>query len=108
MGVFGIIGLLSGSMGVYSTMAFVVARQTPGIGVRLALGASKSRIVRLVWPPRPTSTRQVRVQRARSLWQAGRQANSVIAEFDALSVRPYSSGARETADSPGPQSPTPR
>jgi hypothetical protein len=48
MSAFGVVALIIAAMGVYSTMAFLVARQTRGIGVRLALGASKARIVRLI------------------------------------------------------------
>lgn len=48
MSAFGLVALLIAAMGVYSTMAFLVARQTRGIGVRMALGASRSRVIRLV------------------------------------------------------------
>jgi predicted permease len=40
MGVFGLLAVAIGAIGVYGTMAFVVAREVPAIGLRMALGAS--------------------------------------------------------------------
>lgn len=48
MAAFGFIGIALGIIGVYGTMAFLVTRQGRDIGLRLALGASRSRIMRSV------------------------------------------------------------
>ena len=45
---FGLIAVAIGAIGVYGTMAFVVAQQVRAIGVRVALGASASAVVRLI------------------------------------------------------------
>jgi len=48
MSVFGALALLIGAAGIYSVMASVVAQQTREIGIRCALGATRSRIASLV------------------------------------------------------------
>ena len=48
LGLFGLLGLTIAAAGVYGLMAFVVARKTREIGVRMALGASRGRVVRTV------------------------------------------------------------
>jgi predicted permease len=48
---FGAIGLLTlvlAATGLYGTISYTVARQTPEIGIRLAVGATRSHIVRMV------------------------------------------------------------
>jgi putative ABC transport system permease protein len=48
MALFGVISIAIGAIGVYGTMAFFVAQQVRGIGVRMALGASPSLMLRSV------------------------------------------------------------
>ncbi len=45
LGLFGLLGLTIAGAGVYGLMAFVVAQKTREIGVRMALGASRGRVV---------------------------------------------------------------
>jgi putative ABC transport system permease protein len=45
---FGIISLVLGAAGLYGVLSFAVARQTKEIGLRMAVGAERSDIVRMV------------------------------------------------------------
>jgi predicted permease len=48
MAAFGLIAVAIGALGVYGTMAFLVTQRTRAIGLRMALGASPARVVRVV------------------------------------------------------------
>jgi putative ABC transport system permease protein len=45
---FGVLAVIIAALGIYGVVSFAVARQTRAIGVRLALGARRSHVVRLV------------------------------------------------------------
>ena len=69
--VFGVVALLLSALGIYGVLAFVVARRTREIGMRMALGSTPRGIFRLVFTKGCVGRGRPVARPARRAWRSG-------------------------------------
>ena len=55
LGAFSLLAMLLASLGIYGVVSFAVARRSPEMGVRIALGAGRLQLIRMVMREMPTT-----------------------------------------------------
>jgi putative ABC transport system permease protein len=77
LALFGSLGLVIAAVGIYGVMAYIVAQRTNEIGVRMALGATRSRVVGMV------------LRRAGLLMIAGLVLGGIVAWYSTAAVKTF-------------------
>jgi len=86
---FGVLGLLLAAVGIYGVMAFAVAQRTHEFGIRMALGAQQSRVIRLVLKEGTILAISGTVIGLGGAYLVGRAMQSTLYGVEALDVRSF-------------------
>jgi putative ABC transport system permease protein len=86
---FGALGLLLAGVGIYGVMAFAVAQRTHEFGVRMALGAQRSRVIKLVLEEGTILALTGTLIGLGGAYLVGRAMQSTLYGVDALDVRAF-------------------
>ena len=89
LGLFGLLGLVISAVGVYGLMAYNVAQRTREIGVRMALGATRSNVIGMIVL---NATALIAVGLAIggvAAWYLGATANSFLYGLEAHDARAF-------------------
>ena len=86
---FGALGLLLAAVGIYGVMAFAVAQRTHEFGVRMALGAQRSRVIRLVLKEGTILAISGTLIGLGGAYLVGRAMRSTLFGVEALDVRAF-------------------
>jgi putative ABC transport system permease protein len=87
---FGALGLILAAVGIYGVMAFAVAQRTHEFGVRMALGAQRSRVISLVLKEGALLALGGTLIGLGGAYLVGRAMQSTLYGVDALDVRAFS------------------
>ena len=87
---FGVLGLLLAAIGIYGVMAFTVAQRTQEFGVRLALGAQRSRVLTLVLKEGTTLALIGSLLGLAGAYLVGRAMQSTLYGVEAMDARAFS------------------
>jgi putative ABC transport system permease protein len=86
---FGVLGLMLAAIGIYGVMAFAVAQRTHEFGVRMALGAQQTRVIRLVLKEGTILAISGTVIGLGGAYLVGRAMQSTLYGVQALDVRSF-------------------
>jgi MacB-like periplasmic core domain/FtsX-like permease family len=86
---FGVLGLMLAAVGIYGVMAFAVAQRTHEFGVRMALGAQQTRVIRLVLKEGTILAISGTVIGLGGAYLVGRAMQSTLYGVQALDVRSF-------------------
>jgi putative ABC transport system permease protein len=86
---FGALGLLLAAVGIYGVMAFAVAQRTHEFGVRMALGAERSRVINMVLKEGVTLAICGSAIGLGGAYLVGRAMQSTLFGVDALDLRAF-------------------
>ena len=89
LGLFGLLGLVISAVGIYGVMAYVVAQRTREIGVRMALGATRSSVVGMVMRSAGLLVAFGLVLGAAGAWLLSRTAEKFLFQLDAKDPRAF-------------------
>jgi putative ABC transport system permease protein len=86
---FGVLGLVLAAVGIYGVMAFAVAQRTHEFGVRMALGAQRSRVIRVVVKEGALLALSGMIIGLGGAYLVGRAMQSTLYGVQALDVRAF-------------------
>jgi putative ABC transport system permease protein len=89
LGLFGVLGLVISAVGIYGVMAYVVAHRTREIGVRMALGATRARVLGMVLKNACFLVATGLVVGGAGAWYLSRAAKTFLFRLDTTDPRAY-------------------
>jgi putative ABC transport system permease protein len=87
VGAFGVLGVLIAAIGLYGVMAYVVTQRTHEIGIRMALGATRLRVIGMVLSRAALLALAGLVIGAAGVWYFARLVQSFLFELESLDAR---------------------
>src|SRR5262249_52031987 len=86
---FGLLGLVISAVGIFSVIAYLVSQQTREIGIRMALGATRSRVVTVVFAQVGRLVAAGLVVGGFAAWSLSKTADRFLFGLDPTDARAY-------------------